>query len=105
MLHFDPGGGPDDANYVEAVGLTREPVAGDPDLRGAAELTLLAPVDCLDRIPELEPRPRLHFHEDDRLPLLGHDIDVPMTVTVPPRPDPPTLAREPARGDALAQLS
>jgi hypothetical protein len=56
----------------------------DPHRGGPGKLPLLAPVDCLDRIAELEARPSLDLDERHRPVAFCDQIDV--TVPVPKSP-------------------
>ena len=67
--------GPDDRDDVKPRRRLRYAVAAEVELRGLGDLVLLAVVDLLFG-GRVVVRARLHFDEDNRLPVAGDDVDL-----------------------------
>ena len=61
----------EDTDHVEADRLEMRPSLGDVPFGQGADGGLLAGGDGLERIPEADTEPQLHFYEDQRL---GTDV-------------------------------
>jgi hypothetical protein len=92
-----------DADYIEAIALTRPAVTADPGGRGPGELALLLPIHGLDRIAEVGAVPGFDFNECHQSAALDYEIDVSMARPVPTLQHAPPGALEPPGRDALTQ--
>ena len=95
----------ENTHHVEAIGVIRPAVPGDPDLGRPPQLPLLPPVHRLDRIPEPVPAARLHFDKRHHTFLLHHEVDVPVAAPKAALDDAPPPELQPPLRDPLSQFS
>jgi hypothetical protein len=76
-------------HYIEAIRLRRPAMTIDPDPCGTTQLSLLPPVDGLDRVPEPVAAPSLDLNERHDPRLLDYQIDVAMAAAKPALDNPP----------------
>src|SRR5689334_2056426 len=93
------------ANDVEAIGVVGPAVTIDPDPGRAPQLTLLPPVDRLDRPPEPGAAPSLDLDERYHPVPLDHEIDVPVPAPEAALDHAPAPQPEPSLRDPLPQLA
>src|SRR5882762_1871263 len=95
-----------DPDHIEPEGVARLLKARHPDLRRAAELALLFPVDGAHRAAEIARGPGLYLDECDGTTLgltsRCDEIDVAAAVPEPSLRDLPPVDGEPPRGDLFA---
>src|SRR3954466_6061085 len=89
------------ANDIEAVGVRGPAMSIDPNPRGAAQLPLLPPSDCLDRTAEPRTAARLDLDERHITVSLDHEIDVLVPAPEAALYHPPPPAPKPPLRDPL----
>ena len=77
----------------------------DPDRRRPGKLPLLAPMDRLDRVTELEARASLHFDERHRPVALRDEVDVAVPVSKSPLQYAPAAMSKPSLRHSLSYFA
>src|SRR5690348_5700127 len=94
-----------DPYHIEAKQLFCSPEARNPHRRRSRQLTLLAPVHRLHRVPEALATPRLDFDERHYPAPLRYEVEVAVATPEPPIQYSPAPLGEPRLGDSLAFLT
>lgn len=105
MTHPDTGSIHQHADHVEPIRLLRPSVTGHPHPGRPAQLLLLPPVDCPNRVSEQDSPPSLDLDERDQSGLCHDEVDVPMTASKPAMHHPPTPLPKPPLRDSLSKFA
>lgn len=100
-----PNVGPRDqnSNHIKAIRHVWGPETVDPDVGGLGQFAPFPGVDSFDRPAEFGAATGLDLHERDLVPAPHDQIEVTVATPEPVRDQLPSVAHEPARGDAFTK--